>query len=112
MTLVPAREAARSRGRCAACRGSPAHPRTRTRSLALLIFIDDLGIDDVLILIRRGALGTLRTVAGAGPGSRTRGLILGVEGLTDLLAGGGQLVLGGLDRLDVRSEERRVGKAG
>src|SRR5690606_27357725 len=95
------RGAGRSRGRCAACRGSPAYPRTRIRSLAVLFFINDLGVDDVLV-VAAGAL----LAAGTGLTRTTRGvgalcLLLAVQGLADLLAGGGQLVLRGLDRFDV-----------
>src|SRR5699024_6274503 len=90
--------AGRSRGRCAACRGSPVYPRTRTRlrSLGLLVLVHDLGVDDVLIVSTACVSTRIR-----GWLTGRRGLLLGVEGLAALLAGGVQLGLGGLDRLNV-----------
>src|SRR5699024_1905950 len=99
----PPDAARRSRGRGAAYRGPRAPPPVRS---LVVILVYDFGVDDVVIVVAR-AVRSRRFGPGGTLGALCSGrLLLGVQGLTDLLAGLAQRGLGRLHGLDVIAFER------
>src|SRR5690625_477317 len=99
----PPDAARRSRGRGAAYRGPRVPPPVRS---LVVILVYDFGVDDVVIVVARAVRSRCFGPGGTLGALCSGRLLLGVQGLADLLAGLAQRGLGRFHGLDVIALER------